>query len=123
MKRALVVALLFVAAFAFGQDVTYVPDGNATLIWDDVGAESYEVGRSVAPVADRTAPDIIIGVASGPELPIVIPDDTEAYAYAVRSVVGAGVSRWVWTDEEGIPSPFVYRSRPAAPTGLRTTVP
>jgi len=134
MKKTLtILALLLVAAVAFGQTLTYTD--AATLSWDAVtmlddstpiapaDVVAYELGRSPYPVANRLLPDAIVGVTNGLEMAITVPSDGVAYAYAVRTKLttdgGATVlySPWNWSDQNGAatPTPFWYKHPAVVP--------
>lgn len=136
MKRFLILALLLVAGIAWGQALIYTP--NATLSWNAVtelddatlidltDVVEYEVGRSADPVADRNAPEVILGTTNALAFGIILPQDGTWYTYAVRSVLttdgGATVmySGWNWSDQNGAatPAPFWYRHPATVPPSI-----
>ena len=133
MKKALILALLLVAAVACTQTLTYTD--AATLSWNAVtmlddstpiapaDVVEYELGRSPYPVANRMLPDAVIGVTNGLSIAVTVPADGVAYAYAVRTKLttdgGATVlhSAWNWSDQNGAatPVPFWYKHPAVVP--------
>lgn len=141
MKRFLILglALLLCGGFFFGQTTYYRTDAplawdavTQTEVWIDIDGDgqgdtdangdaiielvssvTYEIGRSVSPVADPLIPEVLL--AQTPLTTYIddpVPADSNTYAYAVRSLytTASGVSRsaWNWSYENGAATPIPF---------------
>ena len=136
MKRLLAVSVLvFVALACVGQEIIY--NANPTLEWNAVtqGVDltpivlpdyvEYEVLRADPGAHTNQAS---LGVVSSTSMLLTVSGGP--WAHGVRSILttDGGVtvlySTITWSDVEGTPSPFLYKSPatvlPERPTGLRT---